>query len=1800
MGQMNYEGDQDMPLEDWREAEKSEKRSLLTVGIFSVYYAVAAVVVVLWLLNALLCVGLWRIPKLHNTMKIKPSLGEKGKHPAQAKVVSTSHCPRSKRHRRLRSHQEPKKTDSTIATVTVYIGRGGGAGGGPAEGVKVIQNTAEIAVTGADIVSESLESEETHSKPTRVSDLESRSTVLSISHSGSSCKVKERCSCEKYRHANASPLAVYDLGDRSSLPTEVENFLSCQGGHFCFHDHERCRIVENKLYIYARTGQSYGNGEKRRYLPGKIPKLRHSSKHHRRLKRVTFSPVSKSRQSSKERESQPEAVSIGTHVSPPDDVAQLVPPPPHGYHVRVDPSSPDSSSEVLAADDSTWTQTDQDSETTNNHFGSPHLCHKQPHKRHRLLKKESDRTGFCSTPRRHNGSLRRKTKNRGLDSGRALSNKNTKPRYNNKICEFNSCGAFGDSLFGIDHGLLKEQSTSQTKIDNVGRNSDSNNGLSLKSSKLLREAMRPGVSRHTKSNKICSRHASRDSRNANNNKTNGYNLPVLLKRRARRIVSRSKQNMSANRVSNLTALSHLNTNMNACSDTEEVPKGVPEGEQGENSAQASNPSSGDQFYTPALGSPEHRLSINREEKLSPHSAANLSSEQCDAVELTFPGSQSSALESPTCLVEDIKNKTEGLESEQECWEAKKHNIVVACSEAIQSRLERQDLEEEESRDVTTSDSASMKQSSEGRKRRKTKTRESVYLKFKTSLSKKMTTTTTLKQVKQPLHGSATKSLVVESDHQNALYLSSQSSEQSMPISQPRHTRIIKCGDMEMPLRKRKLSSDTEVELMHSNDLNKKKATIAKAEKDSAARDYQISKKENTYLEYSNKEEYSAEVDRQDVTSVSQRSPQQYPSIGNGEIIGEWDKLSEKASAITVINVNEISLASDRKDQLSSSPNPDQRDSESKVNDENYQKPSIGRSLKRQSGSATVQTPKGKERFKRRSKSQTPRNGNSKRESEPEKEVTTEPVDAAEPPAKKNVHQERNSETSLSQESKKVVHTSSSSKATGKCKRSHSSPPECRKKKSLRKKKGDTPSVEPSDGCSSRSHKGRRATLDKRKKQAASALQKGRPRNTGSTTSSSSEKKKRSQTTASSISIDSLEERHQAVEQSTPKQEKTPSNRETVIPTALVSDAETSQTNETCEAVSGSDLLSLKQMSRKVKSRKRKSQKSGCQKEEAKHMEKKEVSEDPELQPVPQNSECTENEGTPEMLAVPTKSDPVSSKPEEKVVPKVAQAKIPLRSRAGEKDLQKAELGWNNSLFYGGKDKTKVIREKIKVPTRRHKLKYVLVKAKDKTVEKDLKQEQAQPLTERANPPEAATDQEAIGEGQKDSSQRSQIKTVQFSESIDKIENVKKAENVEEVESLEDHAQVNHTGDNASDGSLGDLFLTDNFDLVKDLVVETGEGKQLEPELEPEREKQSSDLPRRHKRPVWLKKKSAVKSSEEPVGEAAIVATKTNLSPKRLDKKKDSFEMLKSKKCNIQVTYPLQNAGSSPLGESTNLKTKVKYNSLLSDIFLSLPLKKTAKRVIAQTGTPVDIKEVTEGSSVDAGDYGKPLRYSPTLKRTQAIVPVGSQGLGAKRKRVSSEQRGVFKIRSSKELLAESGSCRSLLSRDSEAEGRMVSPKMSVSTDLDEATVVKQRPIKSTSNSRSLRKTARKKVRHEFYLHSDNCTAFEKQAAPDLAMIRRGQDGGVMAWHHLMRRDSSQYQDALSLGDHPRPHLSYIQMARDMVDTGVLSLGLAWVVQELTNRLCFLNPRRRQRDPTHQPSAEHSLETAALEQTLRAS
>lgn len=304
-------------------------------------------------------------------------------------------------------------------------------------------------------------------------------------------------------------------------------------------------------------------------------------------------------------------------------------------------------------------------------------------------------------------------------------------------------------------------------------------------------------------------------------------------------------------------------------------------------------------------------------------------------------------------------------------------------------------------------------------------------------------------------------------------------------------------------------------------------------------------------------------------------------------------------------------------------------------------------------------------------------------------------------------------------------------------------------------------------------------------------------------------------------------------------------------------------------------------------------------------------------------------------------------------------------KRNEKDLQQAELGWNST--FSSEDKG--IADKVKQNQRRARVRYYIVKPKPKKTEKEVGVSKLKRPASRINNP----DGDVGGSGSEidlscevvppERVKPGQGKSVQFSD------------NIEDLEASKEEAII----DRPLRRPESDSVLP--HPIVKAIIDSTKAANKLaDPEIaatvkalpQKKEEQRSPVMMTRKRRPMWLKKSTkdkpatAVAKPIEAVKSAAIGVSVTKLH--------SSDNVLKgSSRFNLHAYFPERKATvGSPKLSNTSLidKRKVTYKTWINNIFMAAPLNKATKKVVAKAGSPVDIKEIIEGSSVDAADHFK--------------------------------------------------------------------------------------------------------------------------------------------------------------------------------------------------------------------------------------
>ncbi|KAH9489641.1 hypothetical protein Btru_045546 [Bulinus truncatus] len=441
-------------------------------------------------------------------------------------------------------------------------------------------------------------------------------------------------------------------------------------------------------------------------------------------------------------------------------------------------------------------------------------------------------------------------------------------------------------------------------------------------------------------------------------------------------------------------------------------------------------------------------------------------------------------------------------------------------------------------------------------------------------------------------------------------------------------------------------------------------------------------------------------------------------------------------------------------------------------------------------------------------------------------------------------------------------------------------------------------------------------------------------------------------------------------------------------------------------------------------------------------------------------------------------------------------------KKSEKDLQKAELGWNSSLV---SESMKQADEKSKIMQRR-KLKYLIVKARN---EKSLAPRLRNTTQQRSSP----ADGESVGshsenELKSDSTTRdraagvSQPKSVQFSESIEDMEAQKNAA-----------ATEGYVLSNGTDGDTAEQTpATENMDVeaeeedigsVDKPTREVTEAAKEKPQEVPQR---SQSTPPVRRRPVWLKlKKPEEQKTNQPLRQHPMS------TPMKLKLRNSSDAHLKGPRVSGNLYYPTK-AGTSPKTSNVSLSGKlISSRNALQNAppQTTAPPPKSTKKVIATVGSPVDIKEILEGSSVDALDHNKALVVRPTKS-----VPAFGHSRGSldsvpgKRGKHPNDLR-VFSAKKKIRRLLDSSSIRSVSSNDtgdehfrsSKVNENQTSPTASVMTDLDEVHSSSNRYGASSSSARTHPRRKEKKIKKR-PVHIDSSVNWQLVAAQDQDSIPR--------------------------------------------------------------------------------------------------
>ncbi|CAL1539502.1 unnamed protein product [Lymnaea stagnalis] len=515
-------------------------------------------------------------------------------------------------------------------------------------------------------------------------------------------------------------------------------------------------------------------------------------------------------------------------------------------------------------------------------------------------------------------------------------------------------------------------------------------------------------------------------------------------------------------------------------------------------------------------------------------------------------------------------------------------------------------------------------------------------------------------------------------------------------------------------------------------------------------------------------------------------------------------------------------------------------------------------------------------------------------------------------------------------------------------------------------------------------------------------------------------------------------------------------------------------------------------------------------------------------------------------------------------PKAAQSVNANKLKKSEKDLQKAELGWNSSLSATAQ---RAAAERAKMLQKR-KAKYSLAKVRN-APNKGQETGTAVPRRPMQRKGQAEGDNVCSGSEKEDKSEpvlrekpsTSQVKSVQFSESIEDLEAQKHV-------NASDSVQLG----NVSNRSEGDVLTHKNcapgaqcmnaefgsFERAtkreaSDSVNEKSDRSVDKITVEP----RSHSTPPRRKRPVWLKKASKPEEGKpSDGGKEKQAAAKQIAAPMKLKLGHSAENMANGSKCNTHLYYTLKTGKASPKTSNLSLsgKATVSYNTRINAVFMTPPVNKSSKKAIASVGSPVDIKEIIEGTSVDVFDHCK-------MTNIRSAKSVPSIGLAAGKKlKLTSDVRSMTGKKKKNSKARESGSLRSLCSNETyEDHVRLTSkdrasPTYSVSTEVDEGAVA----LKPGSSSLVSYGHARRREKK----HS------KKRALP----LNEAVD-----WQLLARPEEAN-----------RAEMRRVHYYGDMLDIDVFHLGLAWMVQGFFNRISYFNP-------CQQPSTNASGDMPANQQ-----
>ncbi|BFZ10277.1 hypothetical protein BsWGS_13317 [Bradybaena similaris] len=558
------------------------------------------------------------------------------------------------------------------------------------------------------------------------------------------------------------------------------------------------------------------------------------------------------------------------------------------------------------------------------------------------------------------------------------------------------------------------------------------------------------------------------------------------------------------------------------------------------------------------------------------------------------------------------------------------------------------------------------------------------------------------------------------------------------------------------------------------------------------------------------------------------------------------------------------------------------------------------------------------------------------------------------------------------------------------------------------------------------------------------------------------------------------------------------------------------------------------------------------------------------------------EGTPKPIraaeSVPTFTGTVYTS-----ITKVVQVASCPKTKKSEKDLQQAELGWNSSKASA---EEKNAAEKIKQNQRKVKARYYLMKTKARSAEYEpVRLRRAIALRNQADGDNGTRE---IGDKsdapQAEKTKSGQGKSVQFSESTEDHE-ASRDEIVDGYSAFPDSLDSDGAGNKFTivlQPSGKSVVLTQPITKLTAVSLATGKASAETPKplnksdvdglpaankatIQKKEEARSQTTPPRKRRPIWHKK--VLKEKAPPTTKGATAAVKSVPALASIKQRQSSDNILKpAARPLMACSYPypgkLKMQSPSLSNMSLDDKRTVAYNTWINGNIPAAPMNKAARKLVAQTGSPVDIKEIIEGSSVDAKDYHRSMRalHELGLRTTKSVPPIGARRststdvLASKRMKLQQTGHKKTKVR-------ESSSARSLSSVDGldeqgltskyRSSGRDASVSPTSSTDVDNGPSFKCR----TGSHRFADQVNHRKKKEK---HG-------KKFAKD----------GSGKWRLVDAQDV-----------HSVPDLTRVQYYGDVTDINTLNMGLSWVVQNVFGRLPFLSQRPASANASGDMSVRH--------------